>query len=120
MKPSILFQSIALALTIGTLLAGCSTDDQPGESSAPAMSAASDNNVDKSEISDAMAKLSPEDRALVEAQKVCPVSNEPLGSMGEPIKVTVNGQHIFVCCKGCIDELKANFDKYADKVKDKS
>jgi hypothetical protein len=28
------------------------------------------------------AELSPEDRSLAEHQKVCPVSDEPLGSMG--------------------------------------
>ena len=34
-------------------------------------------------------KLTAEDRALTQAQKLCPVTDEPLGSMGVPIKLTV-------------------------------
>ena len=34
-------------------------------------------------------KLSPEDRALADAQKTCPVTDQPLGSMGLSIKVMV-------------------------------
>lgn len=47
-------------------------------------------------------KLSPEDRALVEAQEWCVVQNdERLGSMGPPIKVTIKGQPVFLCCGPC-------------------
>jgi hypothetical protein len=62
------------------------------------------------------AKLSEEDRKLAEKQKVCPVTGERLGSMGEPIKVTVKGRAVFLCCKGCIDEIKTNPDKYLAKL----
>src|SRR6476469_7672944 len=48
-------------------------------------SAASDDNAN-AEIVAALAKLSAEDRAIAEKQKVCPVSGEPLGTMGAPIK----------------------------------
>jgi hypothetical protein len=46
-------------------------------------------------------KLPAEDRALAEAQRVCPISREELGSMGPPIKLMVNDQPVFVCCKNC-------------------
>ena len=59
-----------------------------------------------------LASLSEEDRQLVLAQKVCPVSGEPLGSMGTPIKITVDGRHLFICCKGCEDSAKEKFEKY--------
>jgi hypothetical protein len=72
--------------------------------------------ADKTEIEAAMAKLSAADRKLAEEQKICPVSDEPLGSMGTPIKVTVEGREVFVCCEGCVDALKENFDKYAAKL----
>ncbi len=62
-------------------------------------------------ISANLAKLSPEDRALAEKQKTCPVSDEPLGSMGVPIKTQVDGKDVFVCCKGCLDELKKKDEK---------
>jgi Cu(I)/Ag(I) efflux system membrane fusion protein len=35
-------------------------------------------------------------------QRVCPVTGVPLGSMGVPIKMTLRGKTLFVCCKGCI------------------
>jgi hypothetical protein len=63
------------------------------------------------EIAAAMAKLSPEDRKVAEAQKVCPIGNSPLGSMGVPIKVDVDGKAVFICCEGCRTELLAKHEK---------
>ena len=58
------------------------------------------------------AKLSPEDRALVDAQEWCAVStDERLGAMGPPLKLDINGQPVFVCCKGCKRKAEANPDK---------
>ena len=49
-----------------------------------------------------MAKLSPEDRKLAMAEVFCAIDpDSPLGSMGTIYKVTVKGQPIFLCCKGC-------------------
>jgi hypothetical protein len=48
-----------------------------------------------------LAKLGPKDRRLAEAQRLCPNSDEPLGSMGKPIKLTIKGRPVFICCKGC-------------------
>lgn len=42
----------------------------------------------------------------------CPVNGEDLGSMGPPIEVTVNGQTLLVCCKGCVRTVKKDPDKY--------
>jgi hypothetical protein len=49
-------------------------------------------------------------------QLVCPVTGEPLGTMGTPIPVTVKGQTIYVCCKGCVAKVQANPDFYLQKV----
>jgi hypothetical protein len=68
------------------------------------------------EIEAALANLSSEDRALAAKQKTCPVTDELLGSMGTPIKVTVEGREVFLCCKGCEDEIKSNFAKYEEKL----
>lgn len=70
----------------------------------------------KTEMNEAFAELSPADRELVEAQKMCPVSDQALGSMGTPIKVTVEGRDVFVCCEGCVDELKSKFAEYVVKL----
>ncbi len=38
----------------------------------------------------------------IAAQKICPVSGQPLGSMGEPVKVQVgDNEHAFLCCNAC-------------------
>jgi hypothetical protein len=71
---------------------------------------------DAAEIAEQLAKLSPEDRAAAEKQKVCPVTGEPLGSMGVPRKVAVNDREVFICCEGCEEELKADPEKYLAKL----
>lgn len=56
------------------------------------------------------------------AQKGCPVGEEEegkpnhLGSMGKPIKQVIDGKTVYLCCKGCIDELKKNPEKYLSKL----
>jgi hypothetical protein len=44
-----------------------------------------------------------EERPLAAAQKFCPVTEERLGdpAMGVPVKVLVEGQPVFLCCKSC-------------------
>lgn len=44
--------------------------------------------------------------------KLCPVMDEPLGSMGDPVPVTVGGETLFVCCRGCVKKVKADPAKY--------
>ncbi|MCI0335252.1 MAG: hypothetical protein L0228_18740 [Planctomycetes bacterium] len=65
----------------------------------------------------AFAKLSADDRALAEKQRICPVTGELLGSMGAPIKVDVAGQPVFICCEGCQENLLAKPDEYLAKLK---
>ncbi len=65
---------------------------------------------------DALAELSEADRAVAEKQKVCPVSGKPLGSMGKPFKVTLEGRVVFLCCQGCEAELKKDPQKYLAKL----
>ena len=64
------------------------------------------------DVEAAMAELAPEDRALAEAQETCPVSGEPLGSMGALVKVMVKEKAVFLCCEGCRKTLLKNPDKY--------
>ncbi|MFO0899065.1 MAG: efflux RND transporter periplasmic adaptor subunit [Pirellulales bacterium] len=49
-----------------------------------------------------LALLSPEDRKLAEEQRLCPVlAGSRLGSMGKPVKLTLEGRTVFVCCETC-------------------
>jgi len=112
---------VAAALGLGTL--GC---NQAGDSSAAGGQEARDEEAGGSaetghghshegeggEIAATLAKLSPEDRATAERQRICPVSQEPLGSMGVPPKVTIEGRDVFICCGGCKEALEADPDEY--------
>lgn len=51
--------------------------------------------------------------AAIARQEICPVSGKPLGSMGEPVAVGVEGQTLYVCCAGCVDAINADPAKYA-------
>lgn len=56
------------------------------------------------------------DKELIEKQKTCPVTDQPLGSMGKPVKVVVKGRTVFLCCAGCKKKLLADPDKYLKKL----
>ena len=56
--------------------------------------------------------LSAADLALATAQKTCPVTKKPLGSMGSPVKMAIGGRSVFVCCDGCVQTLKDKPEKY--------
>lgn len=82
---------------------------------APAMPVMS--SADQAKVKAAMAKLSPEDRRLAEAQVFCAIDQEsPLGTMGPILKVMVKGQPVFLCCKGCETEAKAHPDETLAKL----
>ncbi len=69
------------------------------------------------EVRKALDQLSPDDRTLAIRQKNCPVADYPLGAMGVPIKVDVQGTPVFICCEGCRTSLLASPAKYLDKLK---
>ena len=56
------------------------------------------------------------DRQAALAQRVCPVTEKPLGSMGVPVKVTLRAQAVFLCCKGCVGKAKRNPDEMLEKL----
>lgn len=60
--------------------------------------------------------LSEEDRRLAAKQKICPVTGNPLDSMGGPVRVIVAGRTVFVCCEGCEEPLRKEPAKYLSKL----
>jgi hypothetical protein len=59
-----------------------------------------------------LAKLSPEDRRLVEAQVLCVIDQESvLGVNGPPLKLMIKDRPVFFCCKGCMAEARAHPDQ---------
>src|SRR5438874_13063784 len=107
---------IALVAAFVALLGCQGSSSPPTKSSPPTPPAPSAE--DQAEVKAALAKLSPEDRKLAEAQKTCPVSGEPLGSMGTPIKLTLNGEPAFICCKSCQKKAEADPAGTLKKVAD--
>lgn len=95
---------IALALTLN-LFPGCESQSSTAVTAKPTDATASHSReapMDEAAIQEALAQLSPEDRAVAESQKFCAVATEnPLGSMGTPLKIEVNGETVFLCCSGC-------------------
>ena len=61
-------------------------------------------------------KSSDEDDLLINLQLSCPVMEMRLGSMGQPIKVLVGRQPLFLCCKGCVKKVAANPLHFVDKA----
>lgn len=70
------------------------------------------------EVAASLAGLPPADRKAAEAQKVCAVQDTiRLGSMGAPVKITLDGKDVFLCCKGCEAAARKDPAKTAEKVK---
>lgn len=53
-------------------------------------------------------ELPANEREQAMRQKICPVTELNLGSMGMPYKVIVEGRTLFLCCEGCEEQVKAN------------
>jgi hypothetical protein len=113
LKEMMMSRFLILGLAASFLLGiGCSAEN----TSTPAAAPEASNEASDVEATAALAELSPTDQAAAAAQKICPVSDQTLGSMGTPIKVTVDGRDVFVCCEGCVDELRSKFDEYVAKL----
>ena len=50
--------------------------------------------------------------------KLCPVSGEKVGDMGEPIHVEHNGKIYNLCCSMCAKDFKKDTEKYSKIAED--
>lgn len=62
-----------------------------------------------------IALLPVDDQQAALAQRTCPVTGDLLGADGKPQKLQVAGRTVFVCCDGCVIDLKRNPDRYLTK-----
>jgi multidrug efflux pump subunit AcrA (membrane-fusion protein) len=67
-------------------------------------------------LTPALAAPAPSAAPTVEEQKVCPVTGAPLGSMGAPILVEVEGRKVWTCCNACPPKLKAEPARYLARL----
>jgi membrane fusion protein, copper/silver efflux system len=72
---------------------------------------------EREKIMTALAELSEPDRQAALQQEICPVARMPLGSMGTPPKVDVDGDIYFICCEGCRKRLLDDPQKYLANLK---
>jgi len=104
---TVLFAAVVLAA------AGCNESKLSGDS------AGGPNDPKEAKIMANLDQLSSEDRALAEQQRFCVEASESrLGSMGVPIKLTVRGEPVFICCKGCKEGVEQDEDKALARVKE--
>jgi len=111
-------RNAGLLLAMLALQPGCSSSSHPSDGHGT--SAKTTNEEDQEAgIHSALAKLTPADREQATAQKYCPVIEaNRLGSMGEPVKVMVNNQPVFVCCKGCVRKAQQDPSKTLAKIEE--
>ncbi len=50
--------------------------------------------------------------------KICPVSGEKVGEMGDAVSIEHNGKMYHLCCTMCKKDFKANPDKFAKIAED--
>jgi hypothetical protein len=66
-----------------------------------------------------LAKLPDKDRKLAEAQKYCAVdTDDRLGAMAVPVKIIIQDQPVFLCCKSCVNEALKSPEKTLARVKE--
>ena len=108
---------LIVSLCLGAVSVGCSDASKrdAAQQAAPASTTQSQTAAD--EITEALAKLEPADRAAAIAQGVCPVSEEKLGSMGAPLKVSADGRYVFLCCDGCKEAFEKEPQTFLAKMK---
>lgn len=65
---------------------------------------------------DPLAGLAAADRTIAARQKICPVTNKPLGWMGTPTRVVAKGKVVFLCCNGCEKKFSGDPEKYMARL----
>jgi hypothetical protein len=86
---------------------------------APADAKPAADTEEEAEVKTNLAKLDPADQKLAEAQRFCAIDDEHrLGAMGKPVKLTIQGKPVFLCCNGCRKQALAEPDKTLAKVEE--
>lgn len=111
LKSGMVFAALVMAALVGFV--GCTGGEPANDSGSPESETGQ---VEIPEKMSGIAKLPESEQANALAQRSCPVTEKPLGSMGKPIKVSVEGREVFVCCEGCVDMVKENPDEYLAKL----
>ncbi len=109
MSNGIVLRTCLLTLSASFLLVGCARDR-----------ATTTANLAPTQHEHIASSGSPASGLSSVGQKFCPVTGEPLDSMGGAIPVTAMGETIYVCCKGCVKSVNKNPEKYLAIVRAES
>lgn len=111
---------LALSLCLALLASGSISnrsfaDELPGTKQAD--SHHHDAAATEKKISSSLGALAPEDQKQAAAQRFCAVmEHSRLGSMGAPVKVTIEGKPVWVCCKACVAEAREGGKQSVEKA----
>jgi hypothetical protein len=126
--------AMVAAAIVAWSIAGCQQTDSPQSHSAPQgggqccqqRGAAGGNNACCAQappqslnccpLPVTLATIDESDKTGIADQKVCPVTEAQLGSMGDPVKVLVGKQPLYLCCQGCVAKVKNAPESYLAKV----
>jgi membrane fusion protein, copper/silver efflux system len=67
-------------------------------------------------IAQNLARLDAADQTLARQQRLCPVTDLALGSMGVPMKLSIEGRDLFLCCGDCKPRVDANPGAILEKL----
>lgn len=99
-------------MALAAIVAGCAEPaaDTPTDTAATptATAAPAETKAPSAEDLAQIDKLPEADREAAKSQQVCAITGEPLGSMGIPVKMEVEGHPVFLCCKGCEADFNAD------------
>ena len=114
------FLSWVIVVGLAAVMSGCgswsSSENQKSARPTENTEHGDPSSVSSPGAAEGLAELSDADAAVAKKQRICPVSDSVLGTMGKPYKVTVRGKDIFLCCSGCEGEIRKNPEKYLSKM----
>jgi hypothetical protein len=96
-------KALVMGISMMVLMSGMSLDALAGEGRKGCRSACG-------------AKKAPYDKEM-QSQTTCPVMG---GKINRDLYVDADGKRIYVCCKGCIQAVQDNPDKYLEKLRDQN
>lgn len=92
--------------------------DNPGHRLRPGMFATVTLNTSLAQTPEYRSRLAGghADAAAPDEQKICPVTDAELGTMGPPVAVEIEGRKVWTCCDACPPKVKANPAKFLAKL----
>lgn len=118
MNKNIEYSTTLIVLLAFSLMAGCAKDRTSSSGCCESnttfsqnYSASQPSALDRYRAENASDSASDSSGKVVQ-NKACPVTGEPVDSMGGAIPVSANGYTISVCCQGCVGKVQNDPAKY--------